>query len=108
MRPFFRISVIASAVVLMTGGGVATAAPGDTVNGQIVGFTATATTLTAVNRISNFPLGPIIPLPATIYRVVGGSPQVVADGVGFVQYQCDGTAINTYTAVGRELTVPCG
>lgn len=99
------MAAIASAVVLLAGGGVATAA---TVNGRIVGFTATATTLTAVNRISNFPLGPVIPSPATIYRMVDGSPQVVADGLGFVQYQCNGTTINTYTAVGRELTVPRG
>lgn len=84
-----------------------TAAPAHAA-GLIQSFSATATTLTAVNEMSYFPLGPIIPLPVSISRVVGGASQVVASGSGFVQYQCNGSATNTYTAVGRELRVPCG
>ncbi|MGW4059275.1 hypothetical protein ACWEGE_13390 [Amycolatopsis sp. NPDC004747] len=99
-----RIAVIASGIALLTG---ATTAPAHAA-GVIRNFSATATTLTAVNEISYFPLGPIIPLPVSISRVVDGAPQVVASGQGFVQYQCNGTATNTYTAVDRELTVPCG
>ncbi|MEV6826634.1 hypothetical protein [Amycolatopsis sp. NPDC051102] len=97
--------MVAGTIVLLTGGGVA---PAHAISGLIQNFAATATTLSAVNQLSNFPLGPIIPLPVSISRLVGGSEQVVASGVGFVQYQCDGAAINTYTAVGKELTVPCG
>jgi hypothetical protein len=105
---FHRYAVLAAAVALLTGGGLATATPAHALGGVIQSFTATSTTLTAVDKISNFPLGPIIPLPVSISRLVDGSAQVVASGVGSVQYQCNGTAINTYTAVGRELTVPCG
>lgn len=103
-----RISVVAVAVALLTGGGVATAAPAHALGGPIQNFTASATTLTAVNKISYFPLGPTILFPVSISRVVDGSEQVVASGKGFVQYQCNGTALNTYTAVGMQLSVPCG
>ncbi|EOD70411.1 hypothetical protein H480_00962 [Amycolatopsis vancoresmycina DSM 44592] len=96
--------MIASGVALLTG---ATTVPAHAA-GVIQNFSATATTLNAVNEISYFPLGPIIPLPVSISRVVDGSPQVVASGKGFVQYQCNGTAVTTYTALDRQLTVPCG
>jgi hypothetical protein len=58
--------------------------------------------------MSYFPLGPIIPLPVSSSRLAGGSAQVVAGGVGVVHHRCSGAALTTYTAVGRELTVPCG
>lgn len=105
---FPRYAVIAAAVALLTGGAVATATPAHAVAGPIQSFTASATTLTAVNEYSYWPLGPIVPLPVSISRMVNGSAQVVASGKGSVRYQCDGTAINTYTAIGKELTVPCG
>jgi hypothetical protein len=90
------------------GGAVATAAPAYALGGPIQTFNATATTLTAVNEISYWPLGPTVPLPVSISRVVNGSEQVVASGTGFVQYTCNGAVVNTYTAPGKELTVPCG
>ncbi|MFF1608454.1 hypothetical protein ACFVYA_11790 [Amycolatopsis sp. NPDC058278] len=100
-----RYAAIVVGVVALTGAGVA---PAHAVSGPIRSFTATATTLTAVNQYSYFPLGPIIPLPVSISRLVDGAAQVVASGKGVVQYQCDGTAINTYTANGVVLSVPCG
>lgn len=100
-----RYAAITVGVVALTGAGVA---PAHAVGGPIRSFTATATTLTAVNQYSYFPLGPIIPFPVSISRLVDGGAQVVADGKGFVQYRCTGAAINTYTANGVELTVPCG
>ena len=90
---------------MLTGAGVA---PAQAVSGPIRSFTATATTLTAVNQYSYFPLGPIIPLAVSISRIVDGGTQVVASGKGVVRYQCDGAALNTYTANGMELTGPCG
>jgi hypothetical protein len=108
MSLFPRYAVIAAAATLLTGGSVATATPADALSGPIQSFTASATALTAVNKMSYFPLGPIIPLPVSISRLVDGSAQVVAGGTGVARYQCDGTAINTYIAVGKELTVPCG
>jgi len=103
-----RFIVTTAAVAVLSGSAVATAAPAHAAGGLVRYFTASATTLTAVSYMSNFPLGPNIPLPVSISRVVDGSTQVVAGGNGTVQYQCNGTAINTYTAVGKELTVPCG
>jgi hypothetical protein len=105
---FHRYPVIAAAVALLTTGALATAPTAHALGGTIQTFTATATTLTAVNEISYWPLGPTIMLPVSISRLVNGSAQVVASGKGFVQYQCNGTAINTYTAIDKELTVPCG
>ena len=105
---FQRSTVIVVAVALLTGGAVAAATPAHALGGTIQTFTATATTLTAVNEISYWPLGPTILFPVSISRLVDGSEQVVASGKGFVQYQCNGTAVNTYTAVGKELTGPCG
>jgi hypothetical protein len=100
-----RYAAVAVGVLALTGAGVA---PAHAVSGPIRSFTFSGTTLTAVNQYSYFPLGPIIPLPVTISRLVDGGAQVVADGKGFVQYQCAGPAITTYTANGVELTVPCG
>ena len=51
--------------------------PAHAVSGPIRSFTATATTLT---EYSYFPLGPIIPLPVTISRLVDGTAQVVPCG----------------------------
>jgi hypothetical protein len=107
-RRIQRPVLIAATVATLMGGAVATAAPAHALGGPIQSFTATATTLTAVNEISYWPLGPTVPLPVSISRVVGGTEQVVASGNGFVQYTCNGTAVNTYTAVGKELTVSCG
>lgn len=100
-----RYAVIAVGVVSLTGAGVA---PAHAVSGPIQSFTFSGTTLTAVNEYSYFPLGPIIPLPVTILRLVDGGSQVVAGGKGVVQYQCSGTAMTTYTANGTQLSVPCG
>ncbi|MGW3963763.1 hypothetical protein ACWED2_28380 [Amycolatopsis sp. NPDC005003] len=100
-----RYTAIAVGVVSLTGAGVG---PAHAVSGPIQSFTFRGSTLTAVNEYSYFPLGPIIPLPVSISRLTGGAAQVVASGKGFVQYQCSGTAANTYTANGVELTVPCG
>jgi hypothetical protein len=102
-----RFSAITSAVVLLTGGGVATAAPAHALGTPFRTFTAYTTELIAVNELSTFP-GPWIPFPVSISRVVDGSAQVVASGVGSVTYRCNGTAVNTYTAVDKVLTVPCG
>ncbi|MEV6872901.1 hypothetical protein [Amycolatopsis sp. NPDC051128] len=99
--------MITVAVAFLTGGAVATASPAQAADGLNQYFVASATSLFAVNQIWNFP-GPSFPLPVSISRLVDGSPQVVASGRGSVSYQCNGTAINTYTAVGKELTVPCG
>ncbi|OXM61933.1 hypothetical protein CF165_36920 [Amycolatopsis vastitatis] len=100
--------MIAAAVALLTGGSVAAAGPAHAINGQVRLFMATSTELFARSGISNFPLGPFIPFPVSISRVVDGSAQVVASGVGTATYRCNGTAINTYTALDQELTVPCG
>ncbi|MEU4524913.1 hypothetical protein AB0F52_40105 [Amycolatopsis sp. NPDC024027] len=100
-----RYAAIAVGVVALTGAGVT---PAHAVSGPIQSFTFTGTALTAVNEYSYFPLGPIIPLPVSISRLVDGSAQVVASGKGVVQYQCNGAAINTYTANGVVLSVPCG
>ena len=103
-----RYAVAAAAVTALAGASVVTAAPAQAVNGSTVTFTFTSNRLVAVNELSYFPLGPTFLFPAPISRVVDGSAQVVASGSGMVTYQCQGTAINTYTAVGQELTVPCG
>ncbi|MFB9685640.1 hypothetical protein [Amycolatopsis plumensis] len=100
-----RYAVIAVGVLALSGAGVA---PAQAVSGPIQSFTFNGTTLTAVNQYSYFPLGPIIPLPVSISRVVDGTAQVVASGKGVVRYPCNGTAINTYTANGVQLSVPCG
>ncbi len=100
-----RYVAIAVGVVSLTGAGVS---PAYAVSGPIRSFTFSGTSLTAVNEYSYFPLGPIIPLPVSISRVVDGTAEVVASGRGVVQYQCNGAAITTYTANGAELTVPCG
>ncbi|WP_410611224.1 hypothetical protein [Amycolatopsis sp. lyj-109] len=100
-----RYAVIAVGVVSLTGAGVA---PAHAVGGPTRTFTFSGTSLTAVNKYSYFPLGPTILFPVSISRLTDGSAQVVASGKGFVQYQCSGTAINTYTANDMELTVPCG
>jgi hypothetical protein len=103
-----RYAVITVAVAFLTGGAVATASPAQATVRLNQMFYAIGPTLTAVNEVWNFP-GPNIPLPVSISRLVDGSPQVVASSAwGRVNYQCNGTAINTYTAVGKELTVPCG
>lgn len=106
-RSFRRSAVIATMVALLAGGMVATATPAYAISGN-VGFTATATELTAVDIISYWPLGPVIMFPVTISRAVDGTEQEVASGRGSANYECNGTAMNTYTAVGRRLTVPCG
>lgn len=102
---FRRYAAIAAGVALLTG---VTATPAYALGGTTMTFTDHSTYLTAVDQISYWPLGPTILLPVSISRVVDGTEQVVASGKGFVEYQCNGTAINTYTAVGKELTVPCG
>ncbi|MEV6610120.1 hypothetical protein [Kutzneria sp. NPDC051319] len=103
-----RYVLIAATVATVMSGAVATAAPAHALGGPIQTFTATSTTLTAVNEISYWPLGPTVLFPVSISRLVNGVEQVVASGKGFVQYTCNGAAVNTYTAVGKELTVPCG
>jgi hypothetical protein len=104
---FRRSAVIAAMVALLTGGMVATATPAYAISSN-VSFTATATELTAVDILSFWPLGPIIMFPVSISRVVDGTEQEVASGRGVARYQCNGTAVNTYTAIGQQLTVPCG
>jgi hypothetical protein len=104
-RRFHRYAVVAAGVALLAG---VTATPAYALGGPIQTFTATATTLTAVNEYSYWPLGPTILFPVSISRVVDGSAQVVASGKGFVQYKCNGAAVNTYTALDKTLTVPCG
>ncbi len=100
-----RYATIVVGVLALTGAGVA---PAHAVSGPIQTFTFSGTALTAVNQYSYFPLGPIIPLPVSISRVTDGSAQVVASGKGVVQYQCNGTALTTYTANNSTLSVPCG
>ena len=103
--PWYAVTIAAAALSV---GSLPATTSTSAANNEILSFTATSTTLTAVAELSYFPLGPIIPLPVTISRVVNGTAQVVASGKGSVTYQCQGTAVNTYTAVGKTLTVPCG
>ena len=107
-RGIHRYVVTAAAVTALAGASVVTASPAQAISGPLQTFTATATELSAVNQLWYTPLGPIINFPVTISRVVDGSDVPVASGSGFVTYQCDGAAVNTYTAVGKTLTVPCG
>jgi hypothetical protein len=103
-----RYALTAAAVVVLAGGAIATASPAQALDGPITTFTATSTALTATDIDFLSPLGPVIPFPVSISRLVHGSAQVVASGRGSAVYQCDGSAVNTYTAVGKQLTVPCG
>ncbi len=115
-KTFNRYAVTAAAVAVMAGGAVATASPVQAV--QAAGLTivnlvaspnaAAPTTLIAHDIVSAGPLGATFNFPVSISRLVDGSAQVVASGMGTATYQCNGSAVNTYTAVGKELTVPCG
>lgn len=110
---FARFALTAVALAGLAGTTVATATPAQALSGPIQFLTAepndtAPTQLVAANEVAEPGLGPIIPLPVTIYRVVDGANQAVASGTGTVVYPCAGDSVNTYTAVGKTLTVPCG
>lgn len=115
-KPFHRYALTAATIALLAGGALVTAAPAQAVQPAgitIVNFVANPnatapTTLDAHDIVSSGPLGATFNFPVSISRVVDGSTQVVASGMGFATYHCDGTAVNTYTAIGQTLTVPCG
>jgi hypothetical protein len=112
-KTFNRYAVTAAAVAVLAGGAVTTASPAQAVGPTIVNLVASPnaaapTTLIAHDIVSAGPLGATFNFPVSISRLIDGSAQVVASGKGTATYQCNGSAINTYTAVGKELTVPCG